>query len=74
MKVSVIIKPNSKHREEVVTSDDGSLLVFTKEPAIEGRANKAAIKLIANHYRVSKSRVTLKQGQTSKYKVFEVEL
>ena len=46
MKISVHIKPNSRHREEVVKNDDDTLTVYIKAPAIEGRANAAAIKLL----------------------------
>ena len=71
MKISVHLKPNSRHREEVVTNDDGSLTIYTKAPAIEGRANLAAVKLLAKHFDVSSSKVKLVRGATSKYKVFE---
>ena len=46
MKISAKIKPNSRHREEMVANDDGSLTIYTKAPAIEGRANLAAVKLV----------------------------
>ena len=73
MKISVHIKPNSRHREEVVTSDDDSLMVYTKAPAIEGRANVAAAKLLAKHFGVAPSKVKLVRGAASKYKVFEID-
>ena len=67
-----MIKPNSRYREEVVTNDDGSLVVYTKALAIEGRANLAAVKLLAKHYGVAPSRVKLVCGATSRNKVFEI--
>ena len=73
MKISVHIKPNSRHREEVVPNDDGSLTIYTKAPAIEGRANLSAAKLLAKYFGVSSSKVKLVRGTTSKYKVFEVD-
>ena len=73
MKISVLLKPNSRHREEVVADDDGSLTVYTKAPAIEGRANLAAVKLLAKHFGVASSKVKLVRGATSKYKVFEID-
>ncbi|TWP26887.1 DUF167 domain-containing protein [TM7 phylum sp. oral taxon 348] len=73
MKISVLIKPNSRHREEVVAGDNGSLTVYTKAPAIEGRANAAAVKLLAKHFGVAPSKVKLVRGATSKYKVFEID-
>ena len=71
MKISAKIKPNSRHREEVVVND-GSLTIYIKAPAIEGRANLAAVKLVAKYYGVAPSRVKLVRGATSRNKVFEI--
>ena len=73
MKVSVRIKPNSRYREEVVKNDDDALTVYVKAPAIEGRANAAAIKLLAKYFKVTPSKVKLVRGATSKYKIFEID-
>ena len=73
MKISTRLKPNSRHREEVVANDDGSLTVYTKAPAIEGRANLAAVKLLAKHFGVAPSKVKLVRGTSSRYKVFELD-
>ena len=73
MKISVHIKPNSRHREEVVKNDDDTLTVYIKAPAIESRANAAAIKLLAKHFKVALSKVKLVRGATSKYKIFEID-
>lgn len=73
MKIPVTIKPNSRHREEVVVGSDGVYIIYTKAPAIEGRANAAAIKLLAKHFGVSKSQIRLLHGATSKHKVFNID-
>lgn len=73
MKISVHIKPNSRHREEVVKNDNDTLTVYVKAPAIEGRANAAAIKLLAKYFKVALSKVKLVRGATSKYKIFEID-
>ena len=73
MKISVHIKPNSRHREEVVKNDDDTLTVYVKAPAIEGRANAAAIKLLAKHFKIAPSKVKLVRGAASKYKIFEID-
>ena len=56
-----------------VLGDDGSLTIYTKAPAIEGRANLAAVKLLAKHFGVSSSKVKLVRGASSKYKVLEID-
>lgn len=73
MKISAHLKPNSRHREEVVVDSDGTYIIYTKAPAIEGRANVAAIKLLAKYFGVAPSRVKLVRGATSKYKVFDID-
>lgn len=73
MKISAHFKPNSRHREEVVVDSDGTYIIYTKAPAIEGRANVAAIKLLAKYFGVAPSRVKLVRGATSKYKVFDID-
>ncbi len=73
MKISVHLKPNSRHREEVVVGSDGTYVIYTKAPAIEGRANAAATKLLAKHFGVAQSRVKLVRGATSKHKVFNID-
>ena len=74
MKIPATIKPNSRHREEVVVGSDGVYIIYTKAPAIEGRANAAAIKLLAKYFGVSQSAVKLVRGARAKHKVFEVDI
>lgn len=71
MKIKARIKPGSKHIESV-TLVDGIYEVRVKAPAIEGRANVAAIELLAQYFGVPKSRVRLLGGATSRYKLFEI--
>lgn len=73
MKITVHIKPNSKHLESVEQLEDGSYVVHTKAPALEGRANAATVKLLAAHFAVAPGRVSLIRGTTSRYKTFEIQ-
>lgn len=73
MKISAHLRPNSRHREKVITNNDGSLTIYTKAPAIEGRANLAAAKLLAKYLGVAPSKVKLLRGASSKYKIFEID-
>ncbi len=58
----------------MVEDEDGSLIVYTKAPAVAGRANLAATELLAKHFGVSKSQVELIRGHTSKYKLFDIDI
>ena len=46
--------------------------VFIKELPVEGRANDAVIKALAEYFNVSRSQVTLVSGAVSKIKVFDI--
>ncbi|MBL1075060.1 DUF167 domain-containing protein [Nocardia sp. 2] len=71
--VRATIKPGSKKGPLVETLADGSLQLYVRAPAVEGKANKAACELLAEHYGVPKSAVTLTAGATSRFKRFEID-
>lgn len=75
MKIRCKIKPNSKKGNLIqkMQDENGDFFeIFVREPAIEGKANLAVIKLLAKEFDVSKSRVSLKTGTKSRFKVFEI--
>ena len=69
-----MVKPGSKKGPLIVVSDDGTLTVFVKERATDGAANEGLIALLATHFGVSKSRVTIKSGFTSRIKRVSLDL
>ncbi|MBE0430872.1 MAG: DUF167 domain-containing protein [Dehalococcoidia bacterium] len=70
MKVRIRVRPNS--RTEEVTREGDGFMVNVKEPPHEGRANRAVIKLLAGHFGVPQSRVTILSGLRSRDKVVEI--
>ncbi|MGH3726736.1 MAG: DUF167 domain-containing protein [Mycobacterium sp.] len=70
--VVCVIKPGSRKGPAVEHADDGALTLFVREPAIEGKANKAAVALLADYLDVPKSTVRLVAGETSRLKRFVV--
>lgn len=70
MKISVKVKPRAK--VEKIEEKDGSLIVFVKAEAKEGKANEAVVKALAAHFGVAKSRVRLVSGARNKTKLFEI--
>ena len=72
MKIQVKVKPRSK-TEDVTREMDGNVYVVrVKEPPVEGRANRAVLKLLAKHLGVPESRLRIVTGLTSRNKVIEV--
>lgn len=72
MQVTIKVKSSSKKGEFVQPAFDGSLLVHVKEPAIDGKANRAVIKLLADHYDVTKSQIEIVRGLTNPIKVIKI--
>ena len=75
MKIRCKIKPNSKKGNIIQKSQDENgefFEIFIREPAIEGKANLAVIKLLSEEFSVSKSQVSLKTGAKSRFKIFEI--
>lgn len=70
--INVQVKPGSKKGPLVQTSLTGELLVFVREPAVEGKANKAVTDLLAKYFEVPKSQVQLVAGRTSRHKRFKI--
>jgi len=73
MKITVRVKPGSKKGSLVQPALDGSLLIFVREAAVEGKANEAVIKLLAEYFDVPKSKIQLIAGHKSKIKHFEIK-
>ena len=69
-----MVKPGSKKGPLVVAADDGSLTVFLQQRAVDGAANEGLIALLATHFGVSKSRVTIESGFTSRIKRVSIDL
>ena len=71
MKINVRVTANSK--TEQVTKEGDLFLVRVKEPAKEGRANRAVENLLADYFGVSKGRVNIVGGYSSRNKVVDIE-
>jgi uncharacterized protein (TIGR00251 family) len=71
MKIFVKARPSAK--EEFIKKIDGiNFVVAVKEPPIKGKANKAIVRLLAEHFNVAASAIRLVSGFSSKQKVFEI--
>lgn len=72
MRVVVRVKPGSS-KGPLVESDEEGLVVFVREKAIDGAANDGVIKILADHFDVSKSRVRVVRGHTARIKQVEID-
>ena len=72
MRITVTVKPSSKKGSLVQPDLLGSYLVYVREPALEGRANRAVTEMLAEFFDLPKTKVVLIRGATNKIKVFEI--
>lgn len=74
MKIKVKVLPRSSRNEVVGELADGTLKVKLTAPPVDGKANEALIKILAEHFSVPKNKIKITTGATSKNKVVEVLL
>jgi uncharacterized protein len=70
--ILVKVKPNSR-TSALSQLPDGTWVAQVKAPAIEGRANKELIALVAEHFRCAKAGVSIKSGASGRLKLVKIE-
>jgi uncharacterized protein len=70
MKINVTVKLRS-HEDKVTKTETGYIVSITAAP-IENKANIAVIKVLADHFNVPKSQVSIVSGLKSKKKIVEI--
>ena len=71
MKLPVRVIPNAR-KTEFAGRREGEVVLRLAAPAVDGKANKAAVAFISEHFGVSRSRVALVAGEKSRHKIFEL--
>lgn len=71
-RISIKITPNAK-KEAIIDKGSNCFKVKVGAPAIEGKANEAMIKILAEYFNVPKSRIRIARGKFAKNKIVEIE-
>ncbi|HNX81796.1 MAG TPA: DUF167 domain-containing protein [Candidatus Omnitrophota bacterium] len=71
MKISVRVKAGSRV-EKIEKITETELVVFVKAPPHEGKANEAVVEALSDYFDLSKSRITIVRGHTSRNKIIEI--
>ena len=71
MRFSVKVKTRSK-KPGVEKLDESNFLVRVKEAPVEGKANEAVIKALAENLDIASWRIKIVSGKTSSNKVVEI--
>jgi len=71
MRYSIKVIPRAKVNK-IVEESKGSLKVHLTAPAVDGKANKALIVALAEHFKVKKRQIKIIRGEKSREKVVEI--
>ena len=71
MKLRVRVQPNAR-KPGVEQLPDGTLKVKVTAPPHDGKANKALVEALAEHFGVPGSRVKILSGERSRSKLIEI--
>ncbi len=72
MFIKVKVVPNSR-KKAIIKKTEDSFELKIKEKPIMGRANIAATEVLADYFKVLKSKIKLVRGHHKKNKVFEIK-
>ena len=70
-RLNVRVIPNA-NKDEFAGHREGELVLRLNAPAIEGKANQAAVEFVSRYLGVSRSAVLLVGGERSRHKIFQI--
>lgn len=73
MSKTIIVKVVPRAKRENIKEEGGVLKIYMLVPAIEGRANKKLIDMLAQYWGVRKSSLTIIKGLKSRIKTISIE-
>ena len=70
--LAIRIQPRAS-KNEVIRREDGGIKIRLTAPPVDGAANEALVRFLADTFSVSKSQVEIISGHTSRDKVVKIE-
>lgn len=70
--MTIKIKVIPKAKKELIKEGASGLKVYLTQPALEGRANKRLIEMVAEHLHIKKYNITIIRGEHNREKVLEI--
>lgn len=70
MRICVLVHPNA--RDERVEAREEMYHVYVSAPPVDGKANAAMLRLLADFFRVPKSCILLLRGENVRRKLIEI--
>ena len=72
MILDIRVRANAK-QNKVGGEIAGRLIVFVQAPAVDGKANEAVLKVLAEHFEVRARDIKIIRGETNRDKTIEIE-
>jgi uncharacterized protein (TIGR00251 family) len=69
--IQIKVKPNSR-ASRLEQNADGTWLAQLRSPPVDGKANEELIALVAKHFKLPKSGVSIKSGAASRTKLIQI--
>jgi uncharacterized protein len=70
--LDIRVRANAK-QNKVGGEIAGRLIVFVQAPAVDGKANEAVLKVLAEHFEVRARDIKIIRGETNRDKTIEIE-
>ena len=70
--LKVKVKPGARS-EALTQRADGSWQASVKAPPVDGKANAALVALVAGHFGLRKSQVSIRSGASGRMKLVQIE-
>ncbi len=71
MKIDIKVIPAAKRN--VFKQEGESIKVYLTAPPVDGKANKALIEFLAQHFCVKKTQISITKGLQSRHKTISIE-
>ena len=71
-KINIRVIPNA--RQNKIIEEPGRLKVYVNTPPVDGSANRAVIKLLADFFNIKRSKVNLIKGDKTRDKLVEIDM
>ena len=70
-RIEIKVQPRAKEKK-ILKLSKTKYKVYTNKPAIDGKANKAVVELLADYLGLRRNQVTIVRGEKSRDKIVEI--
>ena len=70
--MTIDVKVITQAKRTFLKEEGGKLKVYLNAPAVDGKANKALVEFLAEHFSVPQSAVEIIKGLKSRYKTINI--